>query len=1856
MSDVRTKVNYDSYGTSTESRDGAAMPVGDAPGGGGSSVPSLVSEPDIEMPIVYLTIDSPSYGETLTGPAGNVAIRVSGTASSSTGPVDRVLVQIGNAPYQNATMEAVNWYEVSWHCTVYAAVEGQISIQVIAERDYYVDVATGQAYSVAKSDKVIVSVQFVPDTTGPNILITSPSENQVFEVAGWPFSIQVLGAVVDPPNGTQPVSGVQQVEYSLNGGDFVATVPDSSGNWAVPLALGALGRYEVRVRGRDRAGNYSAIRSIAFTLQDTTAPVLEITESPAATDVISSTSDHVNVKLRCIARDGASGVASVQWSLDGGDFTGLSPSPSSDEWSAYVRVPTPSLVYDTATHTIVLRCMDHAGNMSTKVVTFQVRRLFKANKPISQFGYLSALIDYAIAHVDHATAHIESSTGTRIQPEELGSTFHQPFVELLREVPADVASEPLHQVRLAIEVLRDYLGSAHPSDLAEAERRYCRAAYTTLLLELGTSYDELRLARGAELGARSKLASRLGIPTEALSNLFLPLDQVNEQDLQRVFGLAETGRGDLEISLAATLASSQLLGWQKAHLRVLWLEQDDAQPTGHGATPVVDPDVVRQDELVAATLHNPALDLWLARQSWLEECESELRLAREGKPPLAGYKEMVEQTWAESGDPDSRLIELDTKRRRGERIDDALEEWQLTPAALTYLMKARNLAATDAILDAEWIEVEAILIQVQKQYQYATWREEERQKQVNIGPDFFVLEPEAPSELSAWRASPAQRRAWKQTLEARVAQVQGLEQALRAAVDAAAEAALPGLRDALCEAAVPANAGSSIADWLTRRLLVDMRAGGAQRTTRIGQAIEAMQAMLFGLRTQQLPQDVGWKLDVNTADFDADWQWMGSDETWRAAMQVFYYPDRLLLPSLRAANDSTSAFTKLIDELRTKARLTPKQAQAAADTYLGAVKPLIEDAKLKELVEAPKFKITEKLELPWDLSARASKIKAFFADLGNPHAVSVHVQEIFYFVPMALALQLQEAGEYLAALDWFQTVYAYHLPTAERKVYYGLELESNIATSYQLEDDWLRESSLNPLNPHVIAKQRANAYTRFTIATQARCYVEFADSEFTRATDESLPRARVLYMNALDLLGLPEMRPPTEADAPPPDPQIEALRQHASVNLSKLRNGRNIAGMQLQIALDPDAQVMAVAARHRPTPYRYAVLIERAKNLVTLAQQMEGAYLAALEKVDVESYNLLRARQELRLADASVELQRWRVEEALHSETLADRQRDRAQVQYDTYDRWLDAGLSYLEKESIFSMWQAIGSYDEAGQNAMRAAELGAITAGMSGALSGGQFGLQIGGALAGPAAMLGGILGAVGGAGSALYSGESQRASSAAAAASTRASILATRASQERRVQEWTLQRSLAERDVAIGQQQVVLAYDHTQIVKQEQVIANIQQEHARAVVDFLANKFTNVELYTFMAGVLGGVYRYFLQQATATAQLAQSQLAFERQEPVPSLIHDDYWQPPAGSTTGSATPDRRGLTGSARLLQDIYQLDQHAFDTNKRKLQLSQTFSLARLAPLELQRFRQTGVLPFATPMELFDRGFPGHYLRLIKRVRMSVVALIPPTQGIRATLINNGISRVVIGGDRFQTTIVRRDPEMIAFTSPISASGTFELDPQSDMLAPFESSGVDTHWQLEMPRASNPFDFDTIADVLMTIEYTALHSFDYRQQVIRRLDRTFQADRGFSLRNHFPDPWYDLHHQVPGSTPITADFQVLDVDFPVNVDAPVIENLMLVFARADGTTFEVEAGLTFTPAGSETSITVATQQSVDGVISTRRNAAWKSLIGVSPVGRWALTLPSTPEMVERFEKEELEDVLLMMSYRGMLPAWPQ
>lgn len=727
----------------------------------------------------------------------------------------------------------------------------------------------------------------------------------------------------------------------------------------------------------------------------------------------------------------------------------------------------------------------------------------------------------------------------------------------------------------------------------------------------------------------------------------------------------------------------------------------------------------------------------------------------------------------------------------------------------------------------------------------------------------------------------------------------------------------------------------------------------------------------------------------------------------------------------------------------------------------------------------------------------------------------------------------------------------------------------------------------------------------------------------------------------------------------PENPVPKSLKLRAESNLYKLRHCLNIAGMRREVEpyaapIDANSGLPQIGSNGQlilpgipiiqPTPYRYVVLVERAKELVSLAQQIESAFLAALEKRDQAAFTRLQARQNVEMTTAKVQLQRLRVDQARKEVTLTELQRDRTQIQVDTYQQWIEDELNTWE-EAILEGYETIkiGQIRLAGLTLVTQIANTAVTAATADYSAG-----------AAAAAFLG----------FSYAAGLEFLQQSQLIEAESRVKIAQAQADFERRKQEWEFQEKLALQDLRISDQQIRLAEDNLQIVGQEYEISEFEADYAKETLTFLDTQFTNIELYEWMSDVLEGVYSYFLQQATSIAKLAEVQLASERQEVPPQMIQSDYWNITIeGGGFNESAPDRRGLTGSARLLQDLYQLDQYAFQTKQRKLELTKTISLASLAPAEFQAFREAGILRFDTPMELFDRDFPGHYLRLIQRVRTSIIALIPPIEGVHATLSATGLSRVVIGNNGFfQKTQITRSPESIAFTTPSNATGLFELTPQSpEMLLPFEGMGVDTTWEFSLPKATNRFDYRTIADVLITFEYTALNSFTYRQQVIQDLRDTVSADLAFSFRNELADQWYDLNNPDQTATPMVVRFQTRREDFPSNIQDLKIQQVVLYFVRQDGADFEVPVThLHFTERNGIGTVGGGAQ-SIDGIISTRRGnaASWTAMIGKSPFGDWELALLDELDDGQRprelFENEEIEDILLVITYAGRTPEWP-
>ncbi len=1018
------------------------------------------------------------------------------------------------------------------------------------------------------------------------------------------------------------------------------------------------------------------------------------------------------------------------------------------------------------------------------------------------------------------------------------------------------------------------------------------------------------------------------------------------------------------------------------------------------------------------------------------------------------------------------------------------------------------------------------------------------------------------------------------------------------------------------------------ADWVSSALLIDVKETSHQRTTRLQKATEMMQGLFFALRNYEFTQlspgadSTPWTLIEMSYLFDEEWETMGSYVNWKAAMLAFLYPENLLFPTLRlvaatpthepqAPWEGTKQFGDLAAALTEATPLTAPGALQIANTYvhdLNSVKYPNLPVDLKVRQDQDWYQDPREADAASVAASRRSMIIGYLDT--SEWTQLAFIWEACYSVPIQIALELQKSQQFQVALAWFGIVYAYYLPLVQvfrpsegwvahwaddqRQIFPLSLLESN-QNQYLQVPTW----TVNAANPHQVAVTRAYPYKRFVILLIIECLLDYADAQFTSETIESISNAVSLYEYALELLSQLEAKWPAVLELKP-NPRLRALRVHAENNLAKLRAGRNIAGM-LARSLDNGS---TTSTSLQPSAYRYAALVDRATQITLLAQQVEGSYLASLQKSEDEAYSALRARQDLESANGAIRLETLKMNEATDSVGLAQDQCHRARVQMNHYSDLMSSDILVLEGLAVFMQSEA------------------AIASTVASVAT-----LQIGSAIS--------------------------------SAASGAASALNATASIEEKQMDWQAQLDLATQDLMIGLDQVLIAKDSVMIASQDLVNANTQADHASATATFLANKFTNADLYRWMSGVLGGVYSYLLRQATAIARVAEAQLAFERQEKPLSLIQPDYWRALTGPT--DQTTDRRGLTGSERLLADITQLEQYALDTDRRRLQLTKVISLSRLDPIAFARFLQSGVLRFATPMSAFDTDFPGHYVRMIKQVRVSVVALIPPTQGIRATLANAGVSRVITLDEAgsFTQVIVRRDPQSIALSSPTNATGLFDLTFQSGMLLPFEDLGVDTSWEFVMPRAANPFDFNTIADIQLAIDYTALGSPDYRQQVIQKLNSSVSADRAYSFRNEFADAWYSLNNSKQSPTPMCVQFETIAADFPPNVDPTslTIGQVVTYFKPADGAKFPVTATLSFSgvDASGNPRATSGQATSTGQIISTRRGAsAWKPLIGMGVVGSWTLDL-SNPDMSSLFQSGQIQDIVFVITYLGLAPAWP-
>jgi hypothetical protein len=317
----------------------------------------------------------------------------------------------------------------------------------------------------------------------------------------------------------------------------------------------------------------------------------------------------------------------------------------------------------------------------------------------------------------------------------------------------------------------------------------------------------------------------------------------------------------------------------------------------------------------------------------------------------------------------------------------------------------------------------------------------------------------------------------------------------------------------------------------------------------------------------------------------------------------------------------------------------------------------------------------------------------------------------------------------------------------------------------------------------------------------------------------------------------------------------------------------------------------------------------------------------------------------------------------------------------------------------------------------------------------------------------------------------------------STRASIIG---GHSRRWDEWKLQERTANLELKSIEKQLVAAEIRKEIAETDLKNHELQIENAKKSDEFMHTKFTNKELYDWMIRQISSVYFSAYKLSHDFAKKAERSYRFELGND-DTFISYGYWD-----------SMKKGLQSADHLIHDIKRMETSYLDKNKREYELTKHISLNMLDTLSLIKLRATGVCDFDIPEVLYDMDHAGHYFRRIKSVSISLPCIAGPYTSISAklSLVNNKYRKntdageeygEVLGSDlRFVYNIGAI--QSIAASSAQNDSGVFELNFKDERYLPFEGTGAISSWRLELPTAIKQYDYNTIADVVMHIKYTA------------------------------------------------------------------------------------------------------------------------------------------------------------------------
>jgi hypothetical protein len=813
-------------------------------------------------------------------------------------------------------------------------------------------------------------------------------------------------------------------------------------------------------------------------------------------------------------------------------------------------------------------------------------------------------------------------------------------------------------------------------------------------------------------------------------------------------------------------------------------------------------------------------------------------------------------------------------------------------------------------------------------------------------------------------------------------------------------------------------------------------------------------------------------------------------------------------------------------------------------------------------------------------------------------AYGLYFWEIFFFAPFLVAERLKTNQQFDRARRWYQYIFNPTQPPDAQdqhphdRFWRFLPFRSlSLPTIAQILTDPPQIAAYNdrPFDPDVIARLRPTAYQKAIVMRYIDNLLQWGDYLFAQDTREAITQATNLYVMAADLLGprpravgacatptsktfadiqktyghdIPQFlidlenvastyladgnvdhvyAAPPFNDIPsyfcvPENSEFLGYWDRVEDRLYKIRHCMNIKGVERALAqfappIDPRQLIRAAAGSNggvlggpqrsaaAPTPYyRFQVILEKARGLTSNVIQLGGALLGALEKQDAEALALLQLTQQRTVANLTTQIKQQQINELIKTRESLDASLASAAERANYYTELLLVGLSSTELLNIQAMILA-NIFNAIGSTMKTMAGVGYLVPNVGSPFAMTYGGRQVGSSLD----AIGTFFEVVGGIQNFI------------------SALSQTMAGYERRAQEWQLQAALA----VFDQQQIAAQIAATEvretIAQREYEIHLTSIEQLQEMEQFLKGKFTNRELYQWMASQLATLYFQTYALALDMAQLAQRAYQYELNSSQ-SFVNFGYWD-----------DLRKGLLAGEGLMLALDQMSKAYVEQSARPLEIEKTISLLQLDPKALLDLKQTGQCVFSLSEKLFDDDFPGHYARKIKTIAVSIPAIVGPYQNVNATLTQQS-NQVVLSVDKLDAAVnavnfllggeAATEPDaaalrsnwwinqQIALSSGVNDSGLFELNFQDERYLPFEGTGAVSTWQLRMPLTTNRFDFDAISDVIIQLRYTAIDGGKAFRDKVTQLPalQSFSGARLFSMQQQYAQQWFTFlndHH---------------------------------------------------------------------------------------------------------------------------------